>query len=62
MTEYRNVSDHVEDLASGQTLGPGEAVDLDKDAMKEDHNKRLIEEGSLIPTGNGEQNKEGGGK
>jgi hypothetical protein len=57
--EYRNVSDHVEDLATGQTLGPGEAADLARKDLDEDHNKRLVEEGLLIPT-DGKQSKEGG--
>lgn len=57
--EYRNVSDHVQDLASGQTVGPGEAVEIAKKDLEEDHNLRLVEEGLFIPTG-GKQSKEGG--
>lgn len=57
--EYRNVSDHVEDLASGRTLAPGESVGLSKADLDEAHNKELVERGVLIPTKQPKQ-EEGG--
>ena len=47
---FRSVSSHVEDLASGRTLAPGEFVDLTKEEQKDPHNARLLEEGILIST------------
>jgi hypothetical protein len=49
-TEYRNVGDHVEDLASGQTIGPGETVTLSKADLDAPHNQRLLDDGKLMPT------------
>lgn len=46
--KYTLISDHAEDLADGRVLGPGEEADLDEEAIKDPHNKRLIEEGKLI--------------
>lgn len=72
--KYRNVSEHVEDLADGSTAGPGEEVNLTKDETREDHNERLITEGKLIPldkaaqkeaeasSAEGREEKEEGGK
>lgn len=51
--EYRNVSDHVEDLHGGRTLAPGESVKLTKEELREDHNERLLAEGTLIPVSKG---------
>lgn len=63
--EYRNVGAHVEDLASGATVGVGETVDLTKEDLKESHNQRLVDEGVLISTESKEKTsasakKEGG--
>jgi hypothetical protein len=46
--KYKLVGDHPEDLADGRVLGPGEEADLDKEAVGDPHNQRLIEEGLLI--------------
>lgn len=35
-------------LSDGRIAVPGEQVALDNDAQKDDHNKRLIEEGQLV--------------
>lgn len=67
---YRCASRHVEDLSDGRTVAPGEAIELD---AKEDHDRRLVEEGKLLPieeapksrskkrSGGGDDNNEGSG-
>lgn len=49
--EYRNVSDHVQDLHDGRTVGPGDAVWLSDTDLHEDHNERLLAENIFITTG-----------
>lgn len=49
MKTYISVSNHVEDLASGQMVGIGEEVQLSAADEREPHNVRLIEDGVLIP-------------
>lgn len=46
--KYRCVSDHIEDLADGRMVGPGEVVELEEDSLREDHNERLFAEGKLV--------------
>lgn len=49
--KFRSVSTHVEDLADGSTVAPGEFVHLSEDDLKDPHNERLVAEGILIGTG-----------
>lgn len=35
-------------LSSGQVLVPGEPVELSADDQKDEHNKRLIDEGQIV--------------
>jgi hypothetical protein len=56
---YRNVGAHAEDLDDGRVVGVGEEVELNKDDLKSLHNKRLIDEGTLIEI---PQEKGGGDK
>jgi hypothetical protein len=58
--KYKMVGDHPEDLADGRVLGPGEEADLDKDAVGDPHNQRLIEEGLLIEAESGEEKSKSG--
>jgi hypothetical protein len=46
--EYRSASTHIEDLADGSQVAPGEAVSLTQKAAEDPHNARLINEGILI--------------
>jgi pyruvate/2-oxoglutarate dehydrogenase complex dihydrolipoamide acyltransferase (E2) component len=46
--EYRNVGNHVEDLADGRMLAPGESVTWNGDEAKEDRNADLIDRGVLL--------------
>jgi hypothetical protein len=46
--EYRWIGDHHQDFAGGVMVGPGDFVKLTDDEIKEDHNKRLLDEGALI--------------
>lgn len=48
MKDYKVVSRHDEDLADGRIGHPGEIVQLTAEQEKEDHNKRLIEDGLII--------------
>lgn len=48
LVEYKNVGQHAEDLASGQTLAPGETVELDDEAIRLPHNEDLIARGTLM--------------
>lgn len=45
-------------LSDGRIAVPGEPLALDNDALKDEHNKRLIEEGQLLESQ--EQSKGGG--
>jgi len=49
--EYKNVGAHAEELTGGRVVGLGEVVDLSAEDVKDEHNKRLIDEGILIETG-----------
>lgn len=51
MNTYACVSRHAEDLTGGRTLLPGERAEVDAD---DPHNKRLIDEGKLVPVGEAE--------
>lgn len=44
---YRASSAHPEDLACGQVVAPGEATSRVNE--KDPHDKRLIDEGRLVP-------------
>lgn len=47
---YKNVGNHVEDLADGRALAPGESADLDEDAVRDPRNEDLVARGVLIGT------------
>ena len=49
--KFRSISNHVEDLADGSIVAPGEFVHLSEDEVKDPHNERLIGEGILIGAG-----------
>jgi hypothetical protein len=44
--DYRNSSDHAVTLASGRPLAPGDDGPAD---LKDPHDKRLIDDGVLVP-------------
>lgn len=46
--KLRSISNHVEDLADGSIVAPGETVSLTEKQLSEPHNKRLVDEGLLI--------------
>jgi hypothetical protein len=48
MTWHKFVGSHQEDLADGSILTPGQEVDLDADALGEERNKQLVDDGLLI--------------
>lgn len=45
---YLPAGNHLIDLADGRIVGPGDTVKLSADDLKEDHNKRYIDEGILL--------------
>lgn len=48
-TDYRVSLDwHMIDLADGRTAGPGDAVSLSDEDLKDPHNKALVDEGHLL--------------
>jgi hypothetical protein len=49
MGKYRMVSDHVQDRASGVMVAVGEVIELTSAQEADDHNRLLIDEGTLIP-------------
>ena len=49
MTDHLFVGTHVEDLASGRTIAPGETITLSAEEAEDPHNKRLLDEELLIP-------------
>lgn len=51
--EYKNVGNHAFDLASGRVLAPGETDELSDEDVKDPHNASLIDDGNLIPVGDG---------
>lgn len=51
--EYKWVGDHPQDLASGLMLAPGETAELSDDDVRDPHNVTLIDDGVLIPVGEG---------
>ena len=46
--DYKNMSRHVQDLAQGQMLAPGEIVTLEEAQADVPHNALLISEGVLV--------------
>lgn len=58
MKFYVSVDASPETLASGQPLIPGETINLKAEEVKDEHNKRIIESGSLIEV---KEEKSGGG-
>lgn len=58
---YKSVSTHVEDLASGRTVAPGEEFYLTTEELQDPHNARLIDEGVVIVAETGDtEDKKGG--
>jgi hypothetical protein len=55
MTRYKNVGEHAESLAGGQTLEPGDVVELDDEQAKDPYNAGLITAGTLIEAADEEQ-------
>jgi len=49
-TQWRYVGNHAQDGAGGAMFGPGDFVDLTQAQVDDPFNKRLIDEGLLIPT------------
>ena len=49
MTEHKYVGKHLDDLADGRVLVPGQTYELDDAALAEPHNVQRIDEGLLIP-------------
>jgi len=49
--KFRCVSSHIEDLADGSTVAPGEYVTLSDEDLKDPHNERLVADGILVGTG-----------
>jgi hypothetical protein len=49
-SKYRYVGRHIDDLADGRTVEPGQTVALDEAAVADPHNARLIDEGLLVDT------------
>lgn len=47
-SRFRSVSSHVEDLADGRTVPPGEFIELTDDELQDPHNLRLLQEGVLM--------------
>lgn len=45
---YLPAGNTVQDLTGGRMVAPGESVVLDGDAVKDPHNKALIERGVLV--------------
>lgn len=61
MSLYKNVGNLVS-LADGCPLAPGEAKGLSAKQAEDPYNKRLIDEGKLIPVEEPKGKKEGGDK
>jgi acylphosphatase len=49
LKSYRCISGHVEDLADGRVVAPGEEVKLTAEQIDDPHNARLIDENKLSP-------------
>jgi hypothetical protein len=58
MAEYRNVGDHVVDLADGRMLGPGEFADLSSEDAEDPHNQDMISSGVLLAVDEGQEKAE----
>lgn len=49
--KFRYVDNHPVDLADGRPIAPGEFVFLSEEEADIPHNKSLIADGKLLPTG-----------
>ena len=47
--EFKNVSDHAQELTGGRQLEPGETIELDHDQIHDGHNEALLHDGLLLP-------------
>jgi hypothetical protein len=45
---FRCVGEHAEDLTGGRLLAPGDFVQLNDEALADEHNARLIYESKLV--------------
>jgi len=48
MKEFRNISDHPDDLEDGRVIGVGETFELDDEQMKSEFNKDKISRGVFL--------------
>lgn len=48
MKEFRNISDHPDDLEDGRVIGISETFELDDDAMKSPFNQAKIDQGTFL--------------
>lgn len=48
MKEFRNVSDHPDDLEDGRVIGIGETFTLDDDQLKSEFNRSKINMGTFL--------------
>jgi hypothetical protein len=45
---YKLVGGHLQDLADGRVLEPGQTTTLTSDALADPHNQRLVDAGLLV--------------
>jgi hypothetical protein len=50
LTSYRWIGNYIASTADGHILEPGVDIELEKDAVEDPENARLIEEGLLVET------------
>lgn len=48
MKEFRNVSDHADDLEDGRVIGVGETFELDDEKLKSEFNRSKIDQGAFL--------------
>jgi hypothetical protein len=48
VTEFKFVGSHLDDLSDGRIVAPGDVVEIDD--PNHPHNRRMIDEGLLLPT------------
>lgn len=58
-TKYRFVGQHLDDLADGRILEPGEAYTLTPDEIEDPHNQQRISDGLLLELPAPRSGKEG---
>lgn len=50
MARFTNTRPVPQDLADGRFVAPGDKTDLTVKEQKQPHNRRLIDEGALVPS------------